>query len=155
MEKIRVMMICLGNICRSPLAEAVLRQKITDRGAQDRMEVDSCGTAAYHIGEDADPRTRRVASAHGIPMDHVAKQFVPQFFQDYDHLVVMDHQNRKDVMRLWNGPGEPTIHFLASFDEHSASDEVFDPWYGDEAGFEENYQLIDRCCEGLMRYLEA
>lgn len=153
MQKISVMMICLGNICRSPMAEAVLRYKVKERGLQDRIQVDSCGTSSYHVGENADPRTRRTAARHQIPMDHTVKQFHAGYFDDFDYLLVMDHQNKADVLRQWEREGDPAIFLLGAFDTSSPSDEVFDPYYGDEAGFEENYRLIDRACDGLLEHL--
>lgn len=155
MAKIKVMCVCLGNICRSPLAEAVLRHKAHDQGIADRLEIRSSGTAAYHIGHDADPRTIKVANKNGIKMDHTAQQFRQEFFEEYDYIFAMDDSNYQNIMNLYRGESEVEVVKFRKYDDESSELDVFDPYYGGENGFDEIFALISECSENFLQSLKS
>ena len=145
----RILMVCLGNICRSPLAEGIMKHKIRERGLD--WTVDSAGTGAWHTGELPDRRSIAKASQYGIDITgQRARQFHPSDFERFDRILVMDTQNRRDVLRL------------ALHDEHRAKVQLIldalhpgqernvpDPYYDDD-GFEEVFQMLDAACERIL-----
>ncbi len=158
-DRIGVMFVCLGNICRSPLARAVFEHRASALGVADRFEVDSCGTGHWHEGRGADPRSVRVAARHGIALMHVAKQFnavrdLPRF----RHLIAMDTQNVRDLISM--GASSDRIRLLREFDPAlagvaGAALHVPDPYYGGPDGFEEVFRMIRDACDGLIPRLLA
>lgn len=148
-----MMFVCLGNICRSPLAEAVLKKLLKDRGLEDKFYVESSGTASYHIGENADSRTRAVAQRYSVPMNHTAQQFSIEHLSSFKHIVVMDDSNLNNVLNISPAVFEAQIHKFRDFDPLDPGADVPDPWYGGVEGFEENYQITLRCSENLLNYL--
>lgn len=146
MAKTKVLFVCLGNICRSPLAEGLLKQQIEKAGLVDAFEVDSAGTGNYHIGEMPDSRTIKNAKAHGLTLNHRARQFQKNDFKLFDLIVVMDRQNRKDVERLAVSESELLkVRMLRDFDLNESGLDVPDPWFGGPEGFEHVYHLIEEC----------
>jgi len=144
----RVLFVCLGNICRSPLAHALLVHKIAERGRSDRFEVDSAGTAAYHVGEPPDRRTRDVLADHGVQSLGTARQVTPADFRRFDHLLAMDQQNLHDLRQIApDGLADRARLAL----EPTTGGEVPDPYYGGSDGFERVYRLLD---EALDAWLE-
>lgn len=148
-----VLFVCLGNICRSPMAKWILLDMTASRGMSSSIEVDSCGTGGWHAGEPADPRSAACAARHGLQTDHTARQFSAQRDSQFDFILVMDRNNLRDVIAM----GAPTqkVHLLRSFDPlladaHEREMEVPDPYYGGEQGFEQMHQMIRRACEGLL-----
>ncbi len=153
----RVLFVCLGNIVRSPLAEALFRHYAQQRGLAQRYEADSAGTGGWHVGEGPDPRMVRVAARHGLHYDHRARQFHPRDFERFDLILVMDYDNWAHLMAL--AGGEPRyqrkIRFLREFDPQGGPRaEVPDPYYGGLEGFERVYAVIDRSVQGLLDALE-
>lgn len=166
-RQISVLFICLGNICRSPLAEGVFIHLARQRGVLERFRVDSAGTGAWHIGKRADPRSIAVAREHGIELPSVARQVdasddlahpddpdAPGF----DWLIAMDHSNAARLLSL--GASRQRVRLLRTFDrtlagvpEGSPGLEVPDPYYGGESGFDDCYAMIHRACEGLLEAL--
>src|SRR5687767_8250626 len=100
MEKIKVLFVCLGNICRSPLAEAIFKDKIKKKGLEKWIEADSCGTSNYHIGDQPDPRTIANASKNGIAIDHCGRQLCVEDLEQFDFILAMDKSNFQNIMRL-------------------------------------------------------
>jgi protein-tyrosine phosphatase len=154
----RVLFVCLGNICRSPTAEATFRALVEKRGVADRFAIDSAGTAGHHAGESAHRETRREAEARGTPITHRARQVKASDFEDFDLLLAMDRQNERDLLRL--APSDEARKKVALFRsyEHggptspapaSTGDlDTPDPWYTGE--FARVYDICARASEGLF-----
>jgi protein-tyrosine phosphatase len=146
-----VLFVCLGNICRSPLAEAVFSDLVHQEGFGGRIGIDSAGTTGYHRGELADPRSRACARRHGLEITHRARMVVPSDFDVFDLLVAMDGENAAELRRL-----APTVaarrkvRLLREWDPAGTGD-VPDPYYGDEGDFEHVWHLCNRSSAGLLR----
>lgn len=149
---VRVLFVCLGNICRSPMAEAVFQKLVDDAGLTDAIEVDSAGTSRYHVGERAHPGTRRVLAHHGIQYDGRARQIDSD---DVNHsavyVIAMDQENVADLRERF-GDG-PRIHRLLEFATHTEVRDVPDPYYSDN--FEYVYRLVEDGCRGLLATIRA
>lgn len=144
------MFICTGNICRSPLAHAVFEQKVRDAGLADSIEVESSGTDAWHVGEQADPRMRSTAANHGVVLNHRARRLQPDDITNYDLLLVMDRQNHRNTMSLCRTESEKEkVRMFRDFDPEGTGD-VPDPWYGGPEGFELVWDLVERTCVNLL-----
>ncbi|MCX6459066.1 MAG: low molecular weight phosphotyrosine protein phosphatase [Actinobacteria bacterium] len=155
----RVVVVCSGNICRSPIAEAVLRGAFDEAGLV--VDVSSAGTGGWHAGDPADPRAMRVLEAHGYELVHSARQFDPRWFDDVDLVLALDAENLADLRRLAQRHGLAHAHVraLRSFDpavsdlpEMSAELDVPDPYYGDDEGFEVVLQIIEAAAPGVVDY---
>ena len=142
-----ILFVCTGNICRSPLAEALLKEKLAARGCADRFEIDSAGTVADHLGEPADTRMRRTAARHGVQIHHRARRVTRADFQRFDLVIGMDDGHIATLRLLTNG-GRAELRKLREFGRGGGGD-VPDPWYGGMAGFERVYAIIDRACDGI------
>ncbi len=149
----KILMVCLGNICRSPLAEGVLRQKAINKRLS--FEVDSCGTADYHIGEAPDIRSIKKAAEYGIDISqHKGRQLSYQDFENFDKIFVMDTQNYKDVIRLAKTRGDiDKVQLMMGVLYPNDKINVPDPYYGDYDGFEEVYQMLDKACETYLQHI--
>lgn len=150
----KIMFVCLGNICRSPLAEAVFEHHLRqgDPAVAARVEVASSGTGSWHVGEPADERMQQTARARGVPLDHVAQQFQARHFQAYDLVLAMDQSNRANLRRLAGGDAQALakIRLLREFEPDGPLEEdVPDPYYGGDRGFREVFEIVDRCCRTL------
>lgn len=154
MKKVRVLFVCLGNICRSPLGAAVMKKKVRDYGLEDYVEVDSCGTSDYHIGEGADPRTQASAARHGVPMEHSARQLIAGDLQNFDFIMAMDKNNYRHILQL--APDKDVtrkVMLMREFDPEARGGEVPDPYHGGEEGFQEVFEILDRSTEHFIRHL--
>ena len=150
----RVLFVCLGNICRSPIAHAVFRHEIERRGLEAEVEVDSCGTSAYHVGEQADSNMRSVSRAHGVDLEwHRSRQLQPRDFGDFDLLVAMDRSNESGIRRLMPAAGGPDVVRFMSFVPNASTADCPDPYYGGRDGFEEVFALVSDGVPPLMDYL--
>lgn len=147
----KVMFVCLGNICRSPMAEAILKHKTAERNLD--IEVDSCGTADYHIGDSPDPRTLDVLRKNGISFSHRGQQLKSTHFYDYDYLITMDESNRTNALQVAPSDLENKIVKMRDYDILDKGGDVADPWYGDESDFELCYETLDRCIDEFIRLL--
>ena len=150
-----IMFVCLGNICRSPAAEAVFQRIVTDRGAEDRYRIDSSGTAAYHAGEKADTRMRSAASARGIHITHRAKKLCREDIRAFDRILCMDRRNLADARSLAKTPEEKEKIRLYRESDPQGGTDVPDPYYGGEDGFERVLDIVTRCGEALFAELEG
>ena len=152
---IRVCFVCLGNICRSPTAEGVMRKLVSDAGLEDEIEIDSAGTAAYHAGELPDPRSREEAMRRGVGLESRARQFKASDLERFDYVLAMDAENLGDLRALSDQPHDLTrIALLRSFDpSKSKSRDVPDPYYGDGRGFERVYDICEAACRGLLEQI--
>lgn len=151
-ETIRIMFVCLGNICRSPLAEGVFRGVVREAGLDHRFEIHSSGTGNWHVGEGADRRMRATARRYGFSLDrHRGRQLMPADLARYDHILVMDKSNLHDALFL--DPGDQYAHkvrLFREFDPEPGDYQVPDPYYGGTDGFEEVYAIVDRTARNLL-----
>jgi len=145
----QVLFVCLGNICRSPLAEALLVHKITERGLREKFHVDSCGTSNYNLGDGPDHRTLKNARQHGVSMNHIARQLTAGDIARFDRILVMDRQNLKNVQAVSDPTHHAKIMMMRSFDPQGEG-EVPDPYYGGEQDFQDVFEILDRSVEGLL-----
>jgi protein-tyrosine phosphatase len=152
---VKVLFVCMGNICRSPTAEAVFRAKVVAAGWADRIEIDSAGTHDYHIGSPPDRRTQLAAQQRGYDLSTLrGRQVSPRDFMDFDYVLAMDQANLAILQRL--RPVEATCHlglFLAYARSHSQR-EVPDPYYGGASGFERVLDMVEDAAEGLLIALQ-
>ncbi|MGH7507696.1 MAG: low molecular weight protein-tyrosine-phosphatase, partial [Longimicrobiales bacterium] len=149
--------VCLGNICRSPLAEGVFRALVAEEGVAARFDIDSAGTSDYHAGDMPDPRTVDVAVRRGVSIDHRARQITSGDLGHFDYIMVMDAQNRDRVQRLAERvrPGTE-VHMLRAFDaESNGALDVPDPYFGGERGFEDVHDMVERACRGLLAHIRS
>jgi protein-tyrosine phosphatase len=160
----RITAVCLGNICRSPIAEAVLRDRIEAAGLGDVVVVDSAGTGDWHLGYPADPRTSEILRAHDYELDgHTARQITPEWFSDLDLALAMDSSNYLSLRTLAAQAGKkPDVHMLRAFDPDLAhlspphpDLDVPDPYYGGTGGFSDVLHMIEKAVDGLITQLPA
>ena len=150
----KIVMVCLGNICRSPLADGLLRKKVAEAGLD--IEVDSAGTAAHHVGDAPDERMQATAKAMGWPIDDLrARQFVVQDYDQFDRILVMDQSNRQNVLSLArSAEDEAKVEMILNLSHPNQDLEVPDPYYGGDQGFQEVYQLLDEATDVLLNELK-
>lgn len=149
-QRVRVLFVCLGNICRSPSAEGVFRALVERAGLEDRVEIDSCGTGGWHVGKAPDARATEAALKRGIDISALrARQFEPSDLDYFDYVLVMDRQNLADVTDVWhqNGGTRPALFLSYGSSTHQ---EVPDPYYGGTDGFEFVLDLIHEAGNGLL-----
>ena len=149
-EPIRVLFVCLGNICRSPMAEAVFRDLVRQTGLEGRIEADSAGTYQFHIGEPPHLGTQRVLQQHGIVYEHRARIVSPEDGQRFDYIVLLEQSNMADVRRMCMNPNAH-ISMLLDWAPRTGLRDVPDPYY--TGGFEQAYALIEQGCRGLLRHI--
>jgi low molecular weight protein-tyrosine phosphatase len=161
-EPFRVLFVCLGNICRSPTAEGVMRALVSDAGLEGRIELDSAGTGSWHVGSAPDERASAAARGRGISLEGSARQVREQDFREFDLLLAMDGENLRELRE--QAPGEQErakVRLLREFDPASAGGgeagsasegelDVPDPYYGAPGGFEEVFDLVHAACAGLL-----
>ena len=153
--KTRVMFVCLGNICRSPLGHGLFLAQVAERGLSDQFDVASSGTSAYHAGEPPDPGSVRVARDVGVDISGQRSQHVTAAdLEHYDYVVAMDRSNQRDLLRI-----DPTkahkIHLMRSFQAAPDSLDVPDPWGGGIGGFQQVCDMVTEACEGLLEHILA
>ncbi|HEY0743949.1 MAG TPA: low molecular weight protein-tyrosine-phosphatase [Chryseosolibacter sp.] len=155
MTKTRVLFVCLGNICRSPLAEAIFKHKVKQRGIEHSIEADSCGTSNYHIGDNPDPRTIANAKKNGVAIEHCGRQLSVDDLEDFDYILAMDSSNFTNIHRLLKDEKhKPKIQMMRDYDPQGKGD-VPDPYYGGEKNFQEVFDILDRTMEGFLDKLEV
>lgn len=149
-QRVRVLFVCLGNICRSPSAEGVFRKLVESSGLEERIHIDSCGTGDWHIGKAPDVRTTEAAKKRGIDISQLrARQFVADDLEQFDYVLVMDRQNLADVTDVWQRRGGTRPELFLGFGR-TEHEEVPDPYYGGPDGFEFVLDLIHEAGEGLL-----
>lgn len=154
-KKIKVLFVCMGNICRSPLACGMFHSVLEKYGITDKFAIDSAGTANYHIGDKPDSRACQVAKEIGIKLEHSARQFTTQDFKDFDYILVMDHLNYEAILNMSDSEEDHEKVFLfRTFDEYSVDyHNVPDPYYGAVEDFVDVRDIVLRASEGFIRYL--
>jgi protein-tyrosine phosphatase len=154
---IRICFVCLGNICRSPTAEAVMRHLVKEAGLGQRVAIESAGTGDWHLGQPRDRRSQAVGRARGIPLSGTAQQFTSELFDRYDHVIAMDRSNRAELLRLARDERDSVkVRMLRSFDAAAPKDaDVPDPYYGGPSGFEDVFDICERACRGLLQHLRT
>lgn len=181
-EKIKVLFVCLGNICRSPLAEAIFKKKAAEKGFESHFEADSAGTADYHIGKQPDKRTIQNAEKNAVKISHSARQIATPDLRKFDYVLAMDAENMEKINALAEVDAkikgkiflmrdfEPGAHpgftkneeqpytNIDSLSENSDDSltpdrDVPDPYHGDEDGFQEVFNILDRTVENFLNYV--
>lgn len=154
-RKVRVLFVCLGNICRSPTAEGVLRQLAATEAPELHLEVDSAGTADYHIGAAPDVRSQRAAQRRGIDLSGLrARQVLAEDFRRFDFIFAMDRQNLRELEALRPKDSSATLGLFLEYAPRGSSLEVPDPYYGGPAAFEEVLDLTTAAARGLIAELK-
>ena len=156
MNKKRILFVCMGNICRSPAAEAIMKKVIADKDLSNQIEVDSAGTIDYHEGEYADERMQKHAEKRGYKLGHIARGFKPGIdFNSSDYIVTMDYNNYYDIVHMDSkNQYSNKIFRLSEFAVNIKFDEVPDPYYGGDKGFEIVLDIIEDACKGLMEKIK-
>ena len=146
---IRVLFVCLGNICRSPMAEGIFNDIIRKKGLSDKIEADSAGTANYHIGESPDPRTLQQLAKNNIQLVHKGRQLVSSDAKRFDYIFVMDSANYRDAQHIL-GSGFDNLYLIRTFDPDGRDEDVPDPYYGGKDGFEKVYTMLERSMNEIV-----
>ncbi len=149
---IKVLFVCLGNICRSPLAEGIFKQRVKEAGLEDKIFIDSAGTSGWHIDEPPDPRSIDVALENGIELDSYGRKAINADFETFDYIIAMDKNNYADLKSLpgSNGAGAAQLFLMRDFDDVGTGEDVSDPYFGGEDGFTYVFELLDRSSKRLL-----
>jgi protein-tyrosine phosphatase len=156
----RLLFVCMGNICRSPTAEGMMRHVLLEAGVDSRVQVDSAGTGAWHAGDPADPRARAAAARRGIDLHSIARQVTREDLDSFDLILAADADNQRDLVALaGEDPARRAkIRGLREFDQASVNTgklDVPDPYYGGPEGFDEVLDIVDAACRGLLAEIRA
>ena len=146
----RVLFVCLGNICRSPMAEAIFHKKVQDQNLQMKIETDSCGTAAYHVGQSPDPRTVEIVHENGVSINHSGRQLASTDYYQFDYIIAMDKSNLSDILFRKPDDSKAEICLMRDYDIIPGDGEVPDPYYGGLNGFQKVFDMLDRSADSLL-----
>ena len=152
MSEVKVLFVCLGNICRSPTAEGVFRHVVEEQGLAAKIEIDSCGTGGWHAGDPPDSRMQSHARKRGYDLSSLrARKVAGSDFHDFDWMLAMDESNYDDLTALQPGDGRARLHRMGEFVVHDgAPPPVPDPYYGGAAGFETVLDMLEEACATLL-----
>lgn len=152
---IKVLFVCMGNICRSPSAEGVFRDKISEAGLGDKIHIDSAGTHAYHVGNPPDPRSQATAIKRNYDLSKQrARKVKVSDFDEFNYVIAMDRSNEEDLQAICPPGLEDKIHLFLTFSNNNSINEVPDPYYGGGNGFETVLDLIEDAADGLIVHLQ-
>ncbi len=155
-QKIKVLFVCMGNICRSPTAHGVFRAMVRSQGLEQFIEVDSAGTHAYHVGQIPDKRSIDKAHEKGVDItDLRARQVVPNDFKIFDYILAMDKENRSALKIIAPADGLDRLHLFLNFAKKKRPIEVPDPYYGGLKGFDTVYKLVEQASYGLLEHIRT
>lgn len=153
---IRILFVCMGNICRSPTAEAVFRHVVHEEGLDDAFEIDSAGTGGWHVGDPPDGRMNETATRHGVPLNGEARQLSADDLDRFDHILAMDRDNLHDILFLDpSGEGGDHVRLFREYDPSPDDFQVPDPYYGGPEGFENVYGIVERTARALLAAMVA
>lgn len=150
-NKVKVLFVCMGNICRSPTAHGVFQHLVNTEGLADQIEIDSAGTHAYHVGESPDQRAQQTASRHGVDLSYIrARKINREDFAHYDYILAMDEDNLYDLQTICPPQYQSRLHLFLEFASDTSERVVPDPYYGGNRGFEHVFKLVDTAAKGLL-----
>ncbi len=155
-KKTSILFVCLGNICRSPMAEAIMQKRVEEEGVKNLFHIDSAGLISYHEGEGADPRMKSHAFRHGYRLTHISRPVRPSDFDDFDLIIGMDDSNYDKLRRL--APtleAEAKVQRMTDYCTQHVIDHVPDPYYGGAQGFENVIEILEDACAGLLTSLQS
>jgi len=148
---VKVLFICMGNICRSPTAHGVLERLVQQHGVDDRIEIDSAGTHAYHVGEPPDRRAQQTALSRGFDLSKQrARRVQVSDFETYDYVLAMDSDNLRNLIDICPAEHQSKVELFLGYTTRFDEDEVPDPYYGGPKGFERVLDLVESAAEGLL-----
>jgi len=154
--KKNVLFVCLGNICRSPSAEAVFKYLVGKKGEDGNYFIDSAGTSAWHAGEKADARMKRHAKKRGVELTSLSRKFVPEDFERFDYIIAMDRENMDDLKRMARDKNDlDKLYMMTDFSQKFSYHEIPDPYYGGNEGFELVLDLLEDANRGLLDYIKS
>jgi protein-tyrosine phosphatase len=149
----KILFVCLGNICRSPLAEAIMMHKIEALGWQEEFIIDSCGTSTYNLGDGPDPRGIRCAHKRGVHMHHIARQLNRNDIESFDLILAMDQSNLDNIKSVAQENHHHKIRLMREFDPVGMG-EVPDPYWGTDKDFDDVFDILNRSMDGLIQNLD-
>jgi protein-tyrosine phosphatase len=153
-NKVKVLMVCMGNICRSPTADGVMTALVKQKGLEGRIEVDSAGTHAYHVGEMSDSRSRAKAKERGVDLDYIRARKVTQSdFENFDYVLAMDEDNYQILLDACPEKYKSRVNKFLSYAKNLQNN-VPDPYYGGANGFDNVFDLVKEGCDYLFRDIE-
>jgi len=152
---IKVLFVCLGNICRSPVSEAIFNKRIREARLVHRFLADSAGTSAYHLGDPPDQRSVNNALSNGVKINHRARQIISKDFYEFDYILAMDQDNLQhiELMAQNQGVSHRGIFLIRSFQSNGQELEVPDPYFGGKHGFQKVFDVLDDCNQKFIEYL--
>jgi protein-tyrosine phosphatase len=154
-ETVKVLFVCMGNICRSPTAEGVFASLVEQRGLSRQVQTDSAGTHAYHVGEPPDPRAQSTARRRGVDLSKLrARRFNRQDFLEFDYVLAMDADNYDALLKHCPDEARYKLKMFLEFAPHLNETEVPDPYYGGELGFERVLDLVEAASTGLLDHIQ-
>ncbi|WP_231753475.1 low molecular weight protein-tyrosine-phosphatase [Rosistilla carotiformis] len=152
MKPCSILFVCMGNICRSPAAEGVMRRLVEAEGLEDRITIDSAGTIGFHTGKAADRRMRAAAQQRGLELTSRARKVTADDLKDFDRVIAMDAENARDLIAL-HGGSDARIEMLSSYLDDAWPGDVPDPYYGGEEGFEFVLNMLEAACPKILASL--
>lgn len=152
---VKILFVCMGNICRSPTAEGVFRHKVIAAGLEDKVHIDSAGTIAYHVGHPPDQRAQKAALKRGIDLSSQrARKVSSSDFEEFDYIIAMDGDNHYELEAICPSGLEHRLHMFLKFAQDSSETDVPDPYYGGGNGFETVLDMVEDAAEGLLAHLQ-